>query len=43
MLGHGDSVDAGGWRTRLPEAGTQLQQPEPLFKKLDPPALEQSA
>jgi methionyl-tRNA synthetase len=43
LLGHSDSVDGGGWRTRLPEAGTQLQQPEPLFKKLDPPALEQSA
>jgi methionyl-tRNA synthetase len=43
LLGHRDLVDAGGWHTRLPEAGTQLQQPEPLFKKLDPPALEQSA
>jgi methionyl-tRNA synthetase len=43
MLGHGDAVDADGWRARLPVPGTPLLQPQPLFKKLDSLALEESA
>ncbi|HWC29490.1 MAG TPA: class I tRNA ligase family protein, partial [Dehalococcoidia bacterium] len=37
MLGHTDAIDAGGWRARRPVPGTPLQQPAPLFKKLDLP------
>ena len=36
ILGHAEPIDANGWRTVLPVAGSALQQPEPLFKKLEP-------
>jgi methionyl-tRNA synthetase len=37
MLGHEDAVDAKGWTVESPVAGTPLQKPEPLFKKLEIP------
>jgi methionyl-tRNA synthetase len=37
MLGHEDAIDAKGWTAEAPVAGTALQKPEPLFKKLDLP------
>ena len=37
MLGHEDAIDAKGWTADAPVAGTTLQKPEPLFKKLDLP------
>jgi methionyl-tRNA synthetase len=37
MLGHDDAIDANGWKVDLPKAGSALQAPEPLFKKLDLP------
>jgi methionyl-tRNA synthetase len=37
MLGHEDAIDAKGWTIEAPVAGTPLQKPEPLFKKLDVP------
>jgi len=37
MLGHSGPVDAQGWIAVVPVAGTPLQKPEPLFKKLDAP------
>ncbi len=37
MLGHDDAIDAKGWSVDAPVAGTPLQKPEPLFKKLDVP------
>ena len=38
MLGHDDTIEAQGWTFRRPVAGTKLQDPQPLFKKLDVPA-----
>ena len=35
MLGHDDTIEAQGWTARPPAAGSKLQTPEPLFKKLD--------
>lgn len=37
MLGHSDGIGDRGWRFERLQAGTGLQQPAPLFKKLDPP------
>jgi methionyl-tRNA synthetase len=37
MLGHDDDIGAKGWTQTLPIAGTRLQRPEPLFKKLELP------
>jgi methionyl-tRNA synthetase len=37
MLGHEDAIDAKGWTAEAAVAGTPLQKPEPLFKKLDLP------
>ena len=36
LLGHTDAVDAAGWQTQPPVAGAALQEPEPLYKKLEP-------
>ncbi len=36
LMGHADAIDANGWRTRLPVAGSPLVEPEPLFKKFGP-------
>lgn len=41
MLGHADEIGAQGWRASLPVPGAALQQPEPLFRKLEP--LEEGA
>jgi methionyl-tRNA synthetase len=37
MLGHTGAIGAQGWNATLPVAGAQLQQPAPLFKKLEAP------
>jgi methionyl-tRNA synthetase len=37
LLGHENTIEAQGWQGILPQPGTPLQQPEPLFKKLDVP------
>ncbi len=37
MLGHNDAIDAQGWSTSRLVPGTSLQEPKPLFKKLDMP------
>jgi methionyl-tRNA synthetase len=37
MLGHADAIGAQGWTATLPVAGTTLEPPQPLFKKLDVP------
>ena len=37
LLGHDDAIDAKGWSVEAPVAGSLLQKPEPLFKKLDTP------
>jgi methionyl-tRNA synthetase len=37
MLGHDDAIGAKGWAVTVPVAGTPLQQPQPLFKKLELP------
>jgi methionyl-tRNA synthetase len=37
MLGHDDAIDAKGWTAAAPVAGTPLQPPEALYKKLDAP------
>jgi methionyl-tRNA synthetase len=37
MLGHDDAIDAKGWTAAAPVAGTPLQPPEALYKKLDTP------
>ncbi len=36
MLGHTDEIGAQGWASSLPVPGAALQQPEPLFRKLEP-------
>ena len=38
MLGHHGDIDAQGWQAARPVPGTALHNPQPLFKKLDPPA-----
>jgi methionyl-tRNA synthetase len=42
MLGHGDELEALGWAAALPQPGTALQSPEPLFKKLEEREMESS-
>jgi methionyl-tRNA synthetase len=37
MLGHQDEIGAQGWEATLPVPGTALEEPSPLFKKLDVP------
>ena len=37
MLGHRDEIGAQGWEATLPVPGTALEEPAPLFKKLDVP------
>jgi methionyl-tRNA synthetase len=37
MLGHDDAIGVRGWSVTVPIAGTPLQQPQPLFKKLELP------
>ena len=37
MLGHSDAIGARGWTATLPVAGTRLEQPQLLFKKLEAP------
>jgi methionyl-tRNA synthetase len=41
LLGHDGPIGADGWGTSLPVSGQALQEPAPLFKKLDPPAPSQ--
>jgi methionyl-tRNA synthetase len=38
MLGHHNAIEAQGWKALRPKAGSALQDPKPLFKKLDVPA-----
>ena len=42
-LGQAGAVEASGWEAQRPEPGTALQQPEPLFKKIEPPVAEGEA
>ena len=42
-LGQAGAVESSGWQARRPEPGTALQQPEPLFKKIEPPVDESEA
>jgi methionyl-tRNA synthetase len=35
MLGHEDEIGDGGWGMTVPQPGTALQEPKPLFKKLE--------
>jgi hypothetical protein len=37
MLGHRDEIGSQGWEATLPVPGTGLEEPAPLFKKLDVP------
>jgi methionyl-tRNA synthetase len=37
MLGHRDEIGSQGWEVSRPVAGTALEEPAPLFKKLDVP------
>ena len=37
MLGHRDEIGSQGWEATLPVPGTSLEEPAPLFKKLDVP------
>jgi methionyl-tRNA synthetase len=38
LLGHNGPIDADGWSVGKPTPGSVLRQPQPLFKKLEPPA-----
>jgi hypothetical protein len=40
-IGFGGSVQEAGWRFVRPEPGQRLQEPEPLYKKLDPSVVEE--
>jgi hypothetical protein len=42
MLGHEGTIEAGGWRALRPVPGAPINQPEPLFKKLEPLEVESS-
>jgi methionyl-tRNA synthetase len=42
-LGLGGAIEDAGWEVRRPEPGTKLQQPEPLFKKIDAAEIEGEA
>ncbi|HWO72093.1 MAG TPA: methionine--tRNA ligase [Dehalococcoidia bacterium] len=42
FLGHSDMIEQQGWAARRPAPGAALQQPQPLFRKLEAP-LEASA
>jgi methionyl-tRNA synthetase len=37
MLGHAGTIADGGWQSRRPEAGAALNEPSPLFRKLETP------
>jgi methionyl-tRNA synthetase len=41
FLGFDGEVASGGWQTAPVPAGQPLRDPEPLFRKLEPPAEEQ--
>ena len=43
FLGLGGEIGKSGWEAQRPEPGTLLQQPEPLFKKIEQPAVEGEA
>ncbi len=43
FLGLQGEIGESGWEARRPEPGTLLQQPEPLFKKIEQPAVEGEA
>lgn len=42
-LGQEGDVTSAGWQVRAVEPGTPLPEPQPLFKKLEPPAVEEEA
>jgi methionyl-tRNA synthetase len=40
-LGEEGTIEDGGWEYRIPAAGTQLREPQALFRKLDPSVVEE--
>ena len=42
-LGLTGAIEDAGWEARRPEPGTKLQQPEPLFKKIEVAEVEGEA